>query len=484
MKKGISLWAVTLLFASGSFVLGQNEKKLKNWHKEEVNHIITKSEAAEFRKLKKEEDREFYTELFWAKRDPTPLTEKNEFKEEFYRRLAYVNKAFIYGYNRGSGTDMGKVWLYFGQPARVFRQNAREVIWVYPSQPWMDIPKDTFSFVFTAVESNRVDRPEDRTRDIVTSVDRDGYILNVQRTDSRTISAFYAYPKVIILHPDLKELPEYKKVISFSPESFEGKLIEQVKSAQEDIVQIPFEKKALFTKARNNSSYLTFLVKIDPGENRNAVQKNVIFFGRIESDSYSYDFRTEKALMEENDYLISQLGLPVRPGEYKLFLGFYSLDKKTYSLKMDQIEVPDFWSQELALSSLLASSQVREEKPSSKKGEFDVFSLGRYSLQPSFSQEYTKSGSMNVFYYIYNMAVDTDQNCSLFIEFELQQGEKKYKLNPQRITKKVDESAALLEGTQIPLAALPELGEYELTVIVTDEITKKTTSQKLKFVVH
>jgi hypothetical protein len=91
---------------------------------------------------------------------------------------------------------------------------------------------------------------------------------------------------------------------------------------------------------------------------------------------------------------------------------------------------------------------------------------------------------MNVFYHIYNVAADTDQNCSLFIEFEVQQGEKKYKLNPQRITRKVDESAVLLEGTQIPLAALPELGEYELTVMVTDEISKKTASQKLKFIVH
>jgi len=484
MKKGIFFLAVILLMAAGSFVLGQNEKKLKNWHKEEVNHIITKAEAAEFRKLKKEEDREFYTELFWAKRDPTPNTKKNEFKAEFFRRLAYVNKAFIYGYNRGSGTDMGKVWLYFGQPARVFRQDPRVTIWVYPSQPWMDIPKDTFSFVFTAVESKSVYREKNRTRDIVFSMDRDGYVLNVQKTDSRSISAFYAYPKVIILHPDLKELPEYRKVISFSPESFEGKLIEQVKSAQEDIVQIPFEKKALFTKARNNSSYLTILLKIEPAEKKDIIEKKLSFFGRVESGSYFYDFSEEKAPIKEKGYFIFQVGLPLRPGEYKLFLGFYSPDKKTYSLKMDQIEVPDFWSQELALSSLLASPQVSEEKPLSKKGEFDVFSLGRYSLQPSFGQEYTKSDSLNIFYHIYNVAVDTDQNCSLLIEFELQKGEKKYKLNPQRRTQKVDESAALLEGTQIPLAGLPELGEYELTVIVTDEITKKTASQKLKFVVH
>jgi len=484
MKKNKSfILTLTLVFLIFLSLLAKEKGRYEKWL-DDVNYIIADAEKAEYKKLKKDKEKEFFIKLFWAKRDPTPLTEKNEFKEEFYKRLAYVNKAFIYGYNRGIATDMGKVWLSFGQPARVFRQDARAVIWAYPSQPWMDIPKDTFSFVFTAVESTRVNREEDRTRDTVFSADRDGYVLNVQRTDSRSISAFYAYPKVIILHPDLKELPEYRKVISFSPGSFEGKLIEQVKSAQEDIVQIPFEKKALFTKARNNSSYLTFLVKIDPGKKIKTVKKKAIFFGRIESDSYSYDFRTEKVFMEENDYLISLVGLPVMPGSYRLFLGFSTPDGKTYSLKMDQIEVPDFWSQDLALSSLLASSQVREEKPSSKKGEFDVFSLGRYSLQPSFGQEYTKSDSLNIFYYIYNVAVDTDQNCSLFIEFELQQGEKKYKLNPQRITKKVDESAALLEGTQIPLVALPELGEYELTVIVTDEITKKTTSQKLKFVVH
>ena len=147
---------------------------------------------------------------------------------------------------------------------------------------------------------------------------------------------------------------------------------------------------------------------------------------------------------------------------------------------MDQIEVPDLWSQELALSSLLASSRVQEEKPSAKKGEYDVFSLGRYSLSPSFGQEYAQSDSLNVFYYIYNVATDADQNCSILIEFEFQKGEKKYTLNPQRIKRKIEGRTDLLEGTQIPLSALPESGEYEFTVRVTDEITKRSVSQKLK----
>ena len=474
----LTLALVFLIFLS---LLAKEKGGYKKWL-DEVNYIITDAEKAEFKKLKKDKEKEFFIKLFWAKRDPTPLTEKNEFKEELYRRLAYVNKAFIYGYNRGSGTDMGKVWLSFGQPARVFRQDARSIIWVYPSQPWMNIPKDTFSFVFTAVADERVNRAEDRTRDIVASMDSDGYVLNVQQTDSRSITAFYAYRKVIILHPDLKELPEYRKVISFSPESFEGKLIEQVKSAQEDIVQIPFEKKALFTKARNNSSYLTILLKMEPAEKKDIIEKKLSFFGRIESGSYFYDFSEEKAPIKEKNYFIFQVGLPLRPGEYKLFLGFYSPDKKTYSIKVDQIEVPDFWTQELAFSSLLVSSQVREVTAEAKKEEFDVFSLGRYSLLPLYGQEYTKEESLNIFYYLYNLAVDENQNCSLTIELELQSGEKKFKLDPQKRQRKVGEEGAILEGHQIPLSALPESGEYQLIVKVTDEIAKKTVSKKLKFI--
>jgi hypothetical protein len=227
---------------------------------------------------------------------------------------------------------------------------------------------------------------------------------------------------------------------------------------------------------------LTILVKIDPAEKKDIIEKKLNFFGRVESESYFYDFSQEEAPIKEKDYFISQVGLPLRPGEYKLFLGFYSPDKKTYSIKVDQIEVPDFWTQELAFSSLLASSQVREVKAADKKEEFDVFSLGRYSLLPFYGQEYTKEESLNIFYYLYNLAVDENQNCSLTIELELQAGEKKFKLNPQKRQRKVGEEGAILEGHHIPLSALPESGEYQLIVKVTDEIAKKTVSKKLKFI--
>jgi len=485
--KFTSLFIFLILF---NFALSaENEDKYEKWLNEEVALIITGAEKAEFKKLEKEEDKDLFIKLFWAKRDPTPQTEKNEFRDEYYQRLKYVKKAFIYAYKTGTETDMGKVYLYFGKPrvlhpstspsdlqknlsqeTRVLhpskspsdlQKNSPQEIWIYPSQPWMNLPKKTFNVVFTH--------------------DGVGYVIDQNQTDFRVIQALYSYPEKIHLHPDLKEMPFAKKASLLPPESLEGRLIQQIKSSQEDIVQIPFEKQALFTKAENESTYLTFLLKIEAGEKKEAIQKKMIIFGSLERDGQSFEFLQEKALQEEGNYFISQVGLPLLPGDYKLFIGLATMDEKSYSVKMDQIQVPDFWTQELALSSLLASAGVSEKEVADKKKEFDIFSFGRYALLPRFSPGYKRDESLNLFYYIYNAARDEDQNCSLLIEIELQKGEKKFQLNPQRRQRKMGEEAAILEGTQIPLSALPEPGEYELRVKVTDELSHKTASEKLKF---
>jgi len=469
MNKKFFLIVFSLMFLILLNVSAKKKDKYKTWITEEVNLIITKAEKAEFQKIKKDKDKDFFIELFWAKRDPTPQTEKNEFKEEYYERLSYVSKSYLYGYKKGTATDMGKVYLYFGKPKVLHPsssptgagQEFPQEIWIYRTRPWMDIPKETFSFIF--------------------SHDGIGYVLDRSQTDNRVMQAFYSYPDRILLYPDLKELPKYREIEPFPPESFEGKLIQQLKTTGEDIVQIPFEKKIIFTKAGNQSSYLTFFLKIGPEEKKEIPRDELSLFGRIESDTHSYDFRKKTVLLKENDYFISQAGLPLFPGEYHLFLGISSPDNETYSMKMDQISVPDFWNQELTLSTILVSSQVQEVKAPAQKEEYDVFLIGRYSLLPQFSQEYDKDQSLNLFYYIYNMAVDENQNCSLLIHLELEKGEKKFNLNPQNRKRNIGPEAALLEGTQIPLSALPESGEYVLTVTVTDEITQKTASRKLKF---
>jgi len=57
---------------------------------------------------------------FWDRRDPTPDTATNEKMEEYYRRVAIANENFS-GYNDGWMTDMGRVFIIFGNPSDIER---------------------------------------------------------------------------------------------------------------------------------------------------------------------------------------------------------------------------------------------------------------------------------------------------------------------------------------------------------------------------
>jgi len=67
------------------------ETPWKKWMSEDVSYIITDEERKAFKRLNTDEEREQFVEQFWLRRDPTPDTVENEYKEEHYRRIAYAN---------------------------------------------------------------------------------------------------------------------------------------------------------------------------------------------------------------------------------------------------------------------------------------------------------------------------------------------------------------------------------------------------------
>src|ERR1017187_9941870 len=69
-------------------------KTYRKWLDEDVRWIITDEEQKAFMLLSNDEERDQFIEAFWQRRDPTPDTEENEFKEEHYRRIAYANEHF------------------------------------------------------------------------------------------------------------------------------------------------------------------------------------------------------------------------------------------------------------------------------------------------------------------------------------------------------------------------------------------------------
>jgi GWxTD domain-containing protein len=88
----------------------------EKWVKDDVAYIITDEERAEFRSLEGDSDRERFIEQFWLRRDPTPGTVENEFKEEHYRRIAYSNENFYDDVLPGWKTDRGRVYILYGPP--------------------------------------------------------------------------------------------------------------------------------------------------------------------------------------------------------------------------------------------------------------------------------------------------------------------------------------------------------------------------------
>lgn len=91
------------------------ETPYQRWLTQDVAYIITDEERAAFKRLQTDEEREKFIEQFWLRRDPTPGTVENEFKNEHYRRIGYVNGQFASGIP-GWKTDRGRIYITYGPP--------------------------------------------------------------------------------------------------------------------------------------------------------------------------------------------------------------------------------------------------------------------------------------------------------------------------------------------------------------------------------
>ncbi len=136
-------------FAKKEITLSGKYKKFLD----EVSPIITKKEKKVFLSLKTDKERDDFIKLFWAQRDPVPLTPENEYKEEYYKRLKYVNA--IFGREEGTKgwkTERGRIYLLLGKPKFIDRYDGMGrlypiEVWFYSLPPKYGLPAN-FYLVF------------------------------------------------------------------------------------------------------------------------------------------------------------------------------------------------------------------------------------------------------------------------------------------------------------------------------------------------
>ena len=88
-----------------------------------LNFLLTKEEAAAARSITGAAGTQDFVDLFWARRDPTPETARNEYREQLEARIAFADANFKGEPVRGAMTDRGKVLILYGKPVRSERTN-------------------------------------------------------------------------------------------------------------------------------------------------------------------------------------------------------------------------------------------------------------------------------------------------------------------------------------------------------------------------
>ena len=95
----------------------------QRWVDEDVLYIITAEERATFLGLSTDAERQRFVEQFWLRRDPTPGTRENEFRDEHYGRIAYANEHFGTSLTTpptpGWRTDRGHILIRYGKPDEI-----------------------------------------------------------------------------------------------------------------------------------------------------------------------------------------------------------------------------------------------------------------------------------------------------------------------------------------------------------------------------
>jgi GWxTD domain-containing protein len=107
----------------------------RHWINEEVPYIISTDERKAFLALKSDGERDAFIKTFWDIRNPSPGTDRNVYREEHYRRLAYANQFFgNIKAKDGWRTDQGHMYIVLGEPKQ--RANYPETRNVRPITIW------------------------------------------------------------------------------------------------------------------------------------------------------------------------------------------------------------------------------------------------------------------------------------------------------------------------------------------------------------
>lgn len=495
----------------------------KKWLNEDVVYIITDEEKQAFKRLKTDEERQEFVEAFWRRRDPTPDTEENEFKEEHYRRIAYANDHYASGIP-GWKTDRGMIYIKYGPPdeidshpsggsyERPYEEGGGETS-TYPFEDWRyryieGIGTNiVIEFVDTTMSGEYHISTDPEEKDALLYVPGAGLTLMEQmgladktqrfeRTDGTHLGT--GNQPLPASMDEFTRLEQYAKLQA--PPVIKFKDLDAVVSSNIRYNSLPMHVRADFIRVTDSTVLTSLTVQFKNNdlqyETKDNVSKATVnLYGRITSltrkpvnwfeDTISTGGIPAEMLQKAmNGSQVYSKTIPLAPGTYRLNIVAKDVVGNTINNFEMALNVPHYDEEQLGSSSVILAD-VLERVPSKSIGS-GPFVIRSSKVRPRVDDTFKREETMGIYTEFYNFGMDE--------KTKKPQGSIEYDVvnsaNNQTVLSQTEDLSSIPNASpflvtvekKLPLSTLAP-GKYTLKLKVVDKLKNQTLTPSAAFTV-
>jgi GWxTD domain-containing protein len=500
----------------------------KKWLDEDVRWIITDEELSAFKKLTTNAERDTFIEGFWQRRDPTPDTAENEYKEEHYRRIAYANEHYAAGMP-GWRTDRGRIYIMYGPPTSIdshpmggpYQRSAEEgggSTTTFPFEVWR---YRYLEGIGQEIEIEFVDDCGCGAYEMTLDRSKKDALLHVPNAGLTTMEEMGMANKADRFRGGLESIGEgpfnknnqtkqFDRMETFAKLNRAPDI--KFKDLQNELVThkfrtnlLPFDVQVDFVKLTSDTVLVPITLQVPlkglTFANKDGIQRAVVnVYGQLTKlsgqivqtfeETLRKDIPAELLEKEINNVSLYWKAIPMRPGLYRLDVVMKDVNGDKTGIFSRSYTVPDFGDEKLTSSTLILADQM-EPVPAREIGTGN-FVIGtnkvRPKVQPSDGKpaSFTKKEKVNFWLQVYNLGLDQKTNKPLAtVEYQVvNTATNQHVLDFTETTAQmgnVGEQVTL--GRSLPLGQI-DPGVYQVTIKVNDQISKQTISPTAKFAVQ
>lgn len=491
----------------------------KRWLNTDVDYIITKEEKRAFMALQTDEERENFIENFWRRRDPNPDTEENEYREEYYERIAYANEHFTSGIP-GWKTDRGRVYIAWGKPDSVesrpsggsYDRPSYEgggSTTTYPFEIWfyrhLDNVGDGLEIEFvdpTGTGEYRMARNANE-KDALLMVPGAGMTTAEQLGLSDKADRIGGYNGAGGSNFMREQDTPFRRLEIMTalqrPPQVKFSDLAGVAGGDSGVLDnnpLPFDVRIDFFRQSDDRVIATFTVQADNRDLQfkdegglQAARMNI--FGRITAvsgkrsgifeDAVTTNATTEELVDLRERKSVYQKAIALTPGTYKVDVVVRDVGTGNKGIVSQGFTVPRYDEKKLSTSTLILATKLRTTT------ERDIgasFVIGNAKVIPNLAGRYKQGQEVGVYMQVYNAGIDqTTLRPAVDVEYVLTKDGKEVLRQPEDWSGLSDSGQRLTLARLLPTDRIP-LGEYEIKVITKDKVGGQVVENKGKFVIE